>query len=407
MSNELSAPMSEELVWANVMRPRTPLVYLDLNSIIYIAKMLRGDKNVPVGYDQLYEAALRAKSEQRAAFPLGESHLWEITKITDPNQRRRLAEVLESLSDFNYLLGRISIAELEFDAGMAKVMGEGPRLGSLPLLRPTFGQVFGIVGGISLLDANDRDGSEAVGAGLDDDDLALRARLNVQVERHMLRGPSDAELVELGKDPSYRPEVAIASHQSRVEWEVDTERVLNKDPKWRRGRLRDVIGAREIVHEWNDVLSSMRVDRVRLGMPPFDPTDDEFRSFLGSMPHTQVAISVKTRMHKNPRHNWTANDISDIDAVSVAYAYCEAVFPDKAVRHALLNSKELRALGTFVPRRAVELTEWLDALPTVVGPVILVPHPLTHRDSPGRPVTQDQTSSFRPSRSRDRSSGPS
>ncbi|WP_235531363.1 hypothetical protein [Phycicoccus sp. Soil748] len=371
--------MSPTLVWANVMRPRTPLVYLDLNTIIYTAKTLRGDRNVPAGYDQLYEAALRAKTERRAAFPLGESHLWEITKITDPKQRRRLADVLESLSDFNYLLGRVTIAELEFDAGMAKIMGEEPRLGRLPLLRPTFGQVFGMVGGINIRDANGRDGSDALRSSMKDTDyFALRARLNLEAERHMLRGPSDDELVELRKDPNYRPEVAVASHRSRVDWEVDGQRVLSNDPRWRRGRLRDAIAAREVHHEWNDMLTRMRVDRLQSGLPPFDPDDETFRSFVGSMPHTQVAISIKTRMHKNPRHTWTPNDISDIDAMSVAYAYCEAVFPDKAVRQALLTSTELQAMRTYVPRRAAELAEWIDALPPVVGADLLVPHPLTH-----------------------------
>jgi hypothetical protein len=48
------APMSEELVWADVMRPQVPLVYLDLNTIIYIAKALRGDETVPTGYGELY-----------------------------------------------------------------------------------------------------------------------------------------------------------------------------------------------------------------------------------------------------------------------------------------------------------------------------------------------------------------
>jgi len=140
------------------------------------------------------------------------------------------------------------------------------------------------------------------------------------------------------------------------------------DPKWRRGRLRDVIAAREIVHEWGNLFARLRVERLKSGLPAFDPSDEEMRTFLGSMPHMQVAISVKTRYHKNPRHKWTPNDISDIDAVSVAYAYCEAVFPDKAARAALLNSKELRGLGTFVPRRPQELVEWLDALPTVIAP---------------------------------------
>ena len=89
---------------------------------------------------------------------------------------------------------------------------------------------------------------------------------------------------------------------------------------------------------------------------------------------------MKTRLHMNPRHKWTPNDVSDIDAISVAYAYCEAIFPDKAMRHALLNSKELQALGTFVPRRASELTEWLDGLPQMSGPDLLVPHPLPQHD---------------------------
>jgi len=370
--------MTENLVWAKLMRPRTPLVYLDLNTIIYFAKTLRGDENVPPGYGELFEAASRAKEEKRAMFPLGESHLWEIAKITDPKQRARLAEVLESISDFNYLLGRITVAELEFDAGIAKVMGEEPRLGTVPLLRPTFGQIFGMVGGMNIVDADGRDAAEKLRAQMNDVEYtALRANMNYEVERRMLRGPSDADLTELRKDPDYRPEVAIASHQSRVEWELETERVLTKYPKWRRGRLRDVIGAREIVHEWNDLFARLRVDRINSGLPAFDPDDDQFRSFLGAMPHTQVAISLKTRIHMNPRHRWTPNDISDIDAISVAYAYCEAIFPDKAMRHALLNSNELRALGTFVPRRASELTEWLDGLPQLIGPDLLVPHPLT------------------------------
>jgi hypothetical protein len=377
MTVALKAPMSGELVWANVMRPRIPLIYLDLNTIIYFAKALRGDTDVPNGYLDLYEAVMRAKSEQRAMFPLGESHLWEITKITDPSQRERLAEVFEAISDFNYLPGRVTIAELEFDAGIAKVMQEKPRLSAIPLLRPTFWQVFGMVGGMKIVDADGLESSGAVWAETTDEDYFVHRRhMNLEVERHILRGPSDEELAELRKDPKYRPEVSIASHQSRVEWEIDTQRVLNKHPKWRRGRLRDVIGAREIVHEWNDLLARARVERIRSGLPAFEPGEDQFRSFLGSMPHTQVAISVKTQMHKNPRHKWTPNDISDVDAVSVAYAYCDAVFPDKAMRHALVTSNELIALGTFVPRRAGELKDWLDSRWAIVSPAILVPHPL-------------------------------
>jgi hypothetical protein len=100
------------------------------------------------------------------------------------------------------------------------------------------------------------------------------------------------------------------------------------------------------------------------------------RTLMSAMPHCQVAISMKTRFHQNPAHVWTANHITDIDAMSVAYAYCDAVFTDKEMRNALLAAPELHPLRTFVPRRVDELVDWLEALPTRVAPEILVPHPL-------------------------------
>jgi hypothetical protein len=369
--------MTEELVWANVMRPRIPLVYLDLNTIIYIARALSGDATAPEGYAELYTAALRAKFERRAMFPLSGEHLWEISKITDPNQRGDLADILETLSDYNYLLGRTVIAKLELEAGMAKIMGEDISANSVALVRPTFGQAFGWIGGMRIRNSVGGDGSDAIRAQMTDADFdRLMARINYEMERRMLRGPSDEDLEVLRADPNFQPGVAIESQRQRVQWELDTERVLQEHPRWRRGRLRDLIGAREIVHEWLEMFTRMRIDRMGEGLPDFDPSNDAMRSFMGSMPHTQVAISVKTRYHKNPLHKWTVNDIVDIDAVSVAYAYCEAVFPDKAVRAALQSSKELRTLGTFVPRRPQELANWLDGLRTVVAPDLLVPHPI-------------------------------
>ncbi|MBV1854356.1 hypothetical protein [Catellatospora tritici] len=222
MTGELMAPMTEELLWANVMRPRMPLVYLDLNTIIYIARSLRGDTKVPESYVDLYKAALRAKSEQRAMFPLSGEHLWEISKITDPKQRGDLADILEALSDYNYLLDRIVIARLEFEAGMAKIMGEDISGKSVALVRPTFGHAFGWVGGLKIRNSDGGDGSEAVRAQMTDADFAkLTARMKYEMERGMLRGPSDEDLEVLRADPNYKPEVAIESQKQRALRELD------------------------------------------------------------------------------------------------------------------------------------------------------------------------------------------
>ena len=80
------------------------------------------------------------------------------------------------------------------------------------------------------------------------------------------------------------------------------------------------------------------------------------------MPSSRVAISLKTRYHRDGRHQWTTNDIHDIDALAVAVPYCDAVFTDKAARNALAASRELRPFGTFLPRKPGELVEWLDNL---------------------------------------------
>lgn len=376
MSDGLRIPMSEDLVWAKVTRPRTPLVYLDLFAIVRMARARRGADADPA-YLELYEAALKAKHEKRAMFPLSSEHVWELSKITDPKQRAALADIFESLSDFQYMLGRTTIAELEFEAGMAHLMGEDNDTLCLPLLRQTLGNAFGMVGGLKILDKHGEDSSEEVRATMGDAEYdELMAQMNYLMEHMLLRGPSDDDLVRIRKNPNYQPERAISGQLSRVAFELETKRILDKDPKWRRGRLRDVISAREFVHEWLDMFNRVHLDRIARGLPSFDTGDPKIRNLLASMPHSQVAISVKTRFHQNSNHDWKPNHVVDIDALSVAYAYCEAVFPDKEVRSALVTSRELRVLDTFVPRRPQELAAWLDALPEVIEPDMFVPHPL-------------------------------
>lgn len=52
------------------------------------------------------------------------------------------------------------------------------------------------------------------------------------------------------------------------------------------------------------------------------------------------------------------------------------------------NSRFLGAISTFVPRRPEKLINWLDGLPTVVAPYLLVPHPLNRSTQLGRADSQ-------------------
>lgn len=368
-------PIADRLVWARVMRPSVPLVYLDLNHFIYLAKVNITPNTAPAGYADLLAAATAAVRENRAVFPLSGEHLFELAAIKDPKQRKRIADIMEALSGFGYLLGRAEIARLEVEAGIDDLLCEPAKLTLMPLIGRSFGWAFGMIGGMKIVDnaGNDASVSARRRMGVDKYEAFMR-HANYSVERAMLDGPSDEEVPALRQN-GYDPESSRRGQASRLTFETDLSARLVAHPKWRRGRLRDVVSAREISHEWLDTINDAKEQRLRDGRTPFNPTDDDMIRFMAAMPHTQVAISIKTRYHRNSSHRWTINDIIDIDAMSVAYAYCDAVFTDKGVRSALADSKELRTFGTFLPRTAKQLTDWLNQQRRTATGGLLIPHP--------------------------------
>lgn len=376
--SELRVPMAEELVWANVVRPKVPMCYLDLNHIINMAKSLSDPTKAPAGSRDLYDSAKRAADEHRVVFPISATHFREVAKIADHRRRVALTDVFEQLSGFKYLLGRTQIARLELDAGIRALLGE-PTGDPVPLIRPTVGQAFGIAGTLKVGDVSGADRSAAVRALLGDDKYdELMAQMNLELERHLLRGPDDAERAVLMKDPRYDPDVIEHGMQSRLDRELDTWPTLDAHPDFPMVRIRDAIAGREFYHEWMTPFLEILTDRG-VEIAEDLPTPEQFAALQAAMPHHQVAVSIKTRYFRNREHAWTVNDVSDIDAVSVAYAYCEAVFTDKAVRAALADSTELRSMGTFLPRKIPPLIDWLDARPVVADPETQVLHSLVHR----------------------------
>ncbi len=359
------AQMSNELVWPHLVRPAVPILYLDLNHWIYLAKVRHSHTEAPKGYADLWDALSSAVDTGRVVVPLSAQHLWEVHRIADPRQRRHIADVMETIARFQYLLGRVDIGHLEIEAGIRHILGEPDPPVPLPLIRATIGQALGLVGGIQIVDGSGQDVSERTRREMGTAEYeAFLAKATLEFERGLLAGPPDEDVEILRAEHGYAPEVARASGESRLAFEQDLSEKLSVNERWRRGRLRDVVSAREFTHEWLDLFNRINRERVESGCKDFDVSDAEMIGLIGAMPHSQVAISLKTRYHRNARHRWTANDIVDIDAVSVAFAYCDAVFTDKAARHMLMNSPELRSFPTELPKRPADLVSWLSTLET-------------------------------------------
>jgi hypothetical protein len=82
-------------------------------------------------------------------------------------------------------------------------------------------------------------------------------------------------------------------------------------------------------------------------------------AFVRSMPSTDVSIEIKTAWHRNRNKRWTANDIYDIDALSLAAPYCDIVVTEKGCHHLLQAARVDQRMHTTILRG-------LDQLPNAI-----------------------------------------
>ncbi len=159
-------------------------------------------------------------------------------------------------------------------------------------------------------------------------------------------------------EQGYDPLGAIKVAQQRALQEDELRRRLDDDPRWRRGRLRDVVAARELWYELFDIVeAALR----RRGLAWGDVLGDQesLRRFMGAMPSTDVAIALKIKRHRDATLQWTANDINDIDALSLAVPYCDMVVTENFAHHVLTTSSVAARMKTLVLRTLSDLVDQL------------------------------------------------
>ncbi|WP_204903207.1 hypothetical protein [Mycobacterium kansasii] len=274
------------------------------------------------------------------------------------------AEIMEELSGFTYLLGRNQIQQLEVEAALGAIPGVtvAPQRDPIPLLGPSLLWSFGMKGGLEINGPDPTATAEALCfvLGIDPAENAV-AGLERWAERLLLSGPDHHDGPML-RNIGYNPDVWRNILEARAQQERDLARKLDVEPAWRRGKLRDVINANEMHIELREALAVAATMTNR----PLDEAfgdRDTLRAFCDSMPSTRVSVSLKTLYHKNSQHDWTTNDIHDIDALSIAVPYCDAVFTDRAARDKVNSCPELAMFQTEMPGTPDDLADWLDGLP--------------------------------------------
>ncbi len=349
------------LVWPRLLElpsENVNVVYLDLNHWISLAQASVGHSKGS-SFVETLEACHAARSAGTAMFVLSGPHYGEMLKIRNPAQRREIANVMEELTGFATLVSRVAVMECELTSMLDRCAKAPSLLPMIPLIGRGVQHAFGLQSGLKIIGpSGDETDSvrERIGAKVFDDFVA---QANVDMERSILRGPTYSNEVKNKVARGWNPEAVIQVAERRAAQERDLTVQLDGEERWRRGRLRDVVSARELVIEFQNILPRALEER---GLVLRDIISDpqSARAFVRAMPSTEVSIELKTAWHRNGAKVWTANDIYDIDAMSLAVPYCDVVVPDKTFYHVLNSAGLGERMHTALLRNLVDLPSILD-----------------------------------------------
>ena len=344
----------------------TKLVYLDLNHWVSLAKALSGHGDGE-RYSSILAACQTAADERHAVFPISDSIYMEIAKIGQYRQRRDLRRVIERLSGYVAVPARSVISLHEIEALLDSVVGPSPRsIISMDYLGRGVNWALGL-NGIRVMSPEGRDVTEEARASHPHGPAAFDALLadaELRLSRKVIDGsaPDDEAELEASEDDRL---ALIRVADARATQEVEQVKRFNDDPRWRRGRIRDVVAARELLIEINNLLweaFAARSAHLPAPAPPVSgvletvfPERAQARRAFDSMPSFDVSVSLKTSYHRDPNHRWKPNDIHDIDALSSTLPYCDIVVTDKAVTSHVERTGLSDRLNTIVLSRLSDL----------------------------------------------------
>ncbi|WP_139230976.1 hypothetical protein [Microbacterium sp. cf046] len=338
-----------------------PTVYLDQWVWIRLALAEAGRPRAPA--DTVALDAIRTASTAGVTFPLSATHYEETLRITDPTQRRDLAAVMATVSEMRTLRCQTDLVRQQFLSALHETVGR-------PTFRPPAVEPLGVGfnwafrGVHAFLRVIDSDGRVVPSI----DPIWLR-QINQHAEAAMLAGPADEDLAILAGDGYKHPRAHETDAGNRLAWEQLLEARLAEDQRPAPSELRVWLLARELSHEYLDLLNSLFVE-YRLSFSAISPTADGVKSreravaFVERVPTLRISAEMKLEIYRNSSRRWNWNMLRDVDALSTAIPYCDVVVADKDAVDLVRRTKAPQRHGTAVISRLDELT---DLLPDLVA----------------------------------------
>ena len=351
-------------IWPRTLRRPVPppkLVYLDLLHWIALAKALSGHHDGKKDIDHL-DFCLRAVEEKTAIFPISLSIYVEILKNQNYQQRCNLRKAIELLGQYRVVTSRSVVATHEIEALLDQIVGLNPKpINTMNYLDWGVFRAAGLDGSMRVKSADGRDVTAEVRQSFTNGPQAFDKIVSeaiLKLNRQMIDGPSPKEDSEL-REQGYNPTRTLEAYEQEAMNEAEWARLLDDEPKWRRGRLRDAVSAREVLIQINSILKRGCDERGGSSLQSLFSSVIDDRRIFDSMPSFDASVTLKTSLHKNANHCWAQNHVHDIHALASTLPYCDIVITDKEMTSQAVQTGLADRLNTIVLRRLSDLCQHL------------------------------------------------
>ena len=338
--------------------PDAQLIYLDLNHWINLAKALSGHPDGRRHLDVLHRLLQSAK-RGGAIFPISHSIFTEVLKIGDRRRRSDLSKVIERLSGFAVVTSRHVVATHEIEALFDHQIGPNPNpINAMYYLDWGVFRALGRSGNVRVLNLDGEDVTSAArqscSGGAEEFDRIVKEHV-LELNRRVLEGPAADDEADF-RAQGYRPDRVLEQYDLEAAAENEFARRLDQEPQWRKGRLRDVVAARELAFQIDSIVMTAAFER---GMDAYEDIFrgvNEPRRAFDAMPSFDVSVTLKTAIHRNAQHQWKNNHAHDIHALAYTLPYCDVVVTDREMAALVRRTKLDQRLGTSVLHNLEELT---------------------------------------------------
>jgi hypothetical protein len=331
---------------------QTRFIYLDTKHWIQLARArfgLRGGE----AFQPALQAVERAVTERQALFPFGMVSIYETLNTPDPEQRKRLAHVMVSLSGNTVLATPEEVVPKEIANAVSQVLGRELPFPDLSPFRS------GLIRAFRTEEQARRERYDLLAS------LALHIPIDTlfkRAERAFAEVESEVGTFQIlaGGDEQSR-QATLSGLRETADRIRDGTELFRRSPQGH-GRQNRFDGyLREYLRSNRDSI----VDAFHHMGGDFDAFEQTgasaFAQLFERVPYIDVQIKLSVERDQNLRREIASNDIPDTIHMGMAIPYCYAVGGDRYTVHIIRKTSLDAKYGTLVFRELDELTSLLNS----------------------------------------------